>query len=62
MWPMMPNHGILVYKDREQEFWTQQNGYLSWGRQRPNLKGCSAEGWQGEGEEAGGGGQGGDKV
>ena len=37
----------------------EQNGHLSWGKQVPNLKGCSAKEEEGEEEEEEGGGGGG---
>jgi len=35
--------GVWLWKDGEQELWAEQNGYLSWGNPRSNLKGCSAK-------------------
>jgi hypothetical protein len=34
---------IVGVKNGEQELWTQQNGHLSWGKPRLNLKVCSIE-------------------
>jgi hypothetical protein len=35
------NMGVKRYIG--QELWTEENGHLSWGKPRPNLKGCSAK-------------------
>ena len=38
-------------KDGEQELWAEQNGHMSWGKPRTNLKKCSVKEQEEGGEE-----------
>jgi hypothetical protein len=46
---------VVVKKDGEQKLWTEQNGSLSWGKPRPEVKGHISKG-------GGGGGGGGISI
>jgi hypothetical protein len=35
--------GIWAGNVEEQEFWTEQNGNMSLGKTRPNIKGCTTK-------------------
>jgi len=49
--------GIWVWKDGDQELWTEHNWHLLWGKPRSNFKGCSVDKEEEEEEEGEGGGK-----